>query len=297
MRKILFLFFIVLFSLKISAQEFYCTVQVSTPQIRGTDRKVFETMQKAIFEFINNKTWSNYSFKTEERIECTILITISERISIDEFKGSINLVLRRPVYKTSYNSVLMNYIDKSFVFDYVEYEPLEFSENAFSSNLTSVIAYYIYIFLGLDFDSFSLYGGTQMYEKAQSVVNAAQNTNEKGWKAYESQKNRYWLVENLLNPSYNSLRKFIYEYHRKGLDIMSEKAENGRKKIAESINYLKQVHEEKPGLFLMQLILDAKRDEIINIFSEGAPMENTKVVNILKEIDPSNSSKYQKILK
>ena len=297
MRKILFLFFIVLFSLKISAQEFYCTVQVSNPQIRGTDRKVFETMQKAIFEFINNKTWSNYSFKTEERIECTILITISERISIDEFKGSINLVLRRPVYKTSYNSVLMNYIDKSFVFDYVEYEPLEFSENAFSSNLTSVIAYYIYIFLGLDFDSFSLYGGTQMYEKAQAVVNAAQNTNEKGWKAYESQKNRYWLVENLLNPSYNSLRKFIYEYHRKGLDIMSEKAENGRKKIAESINYLKQVHEEKPGLFLMQLILDAKRDEIINIFSEGAPMENTKVVNILKEIDPSNSSKYQKILK
>ena len=131
MRKILFLFFIVLFSLKISAQEFYCTVQVSTPQIRGTDRKVFETMQKAIFEFINNKTWSNYTFKNEERIECTILITISERISIDEFKGTINLVLRRPIFKTSYNSVLLNYIDKSFVFDYAEYEPLEFSENTF----------------------------------------------------------------------------------------------------------------------------------------------------------------------
>jgi hypothetical protein len=297
MRKILFLFFIVLFSLKISAQEFYCTVQVSTPQIRGTDRKVFETMQKAIFEFINNKTWSNYTFKNEERIECTILITISERISIDEFKGTINLVLRRPIFKTSYNSVLLNYIDKSFVFDYAEYEPLEFSENTFTSNLTSVIAYYINIFLGLEFDSFTLYGGTPFYEKAQAIVNAAQNTNEKGWKAYESQKNRYWLVENLLNPSYSSLRKFIYEYHRKGLDIMSEKAENGRKKIGESINYLKQVNEEKPGLFLLQLILDAKRDEIINIFSEGAPMENTKVVNILKEIDPSNSSKYQKILK
>ena len=297
MRKILFLFFIVLFSLKISAQEFYCTVQVSTPQIRGTDRKVFETMQKAIFEFINNKTWSNYTFKNEERIECTILITISERISIDEFKGTINLVLRRPIFKTSYNSVLLNYIDKSFVFDYAEYEPLEFSENTFTSNLTSVIAYYINIFLGLEFDSFTLYGGTPFYEKAQAIVNAAQNTNEKGWKAYESQKNRYWLVENLLNPSYSSLRKFIYEYHRKGLDIMSEKAENGRKKIGGSINYLKQVNEEKPGLFLLQLILDAKRDEIINIFSEGAPMENTKVVNILKEIDPSNSSKYQKILK
>ena len=245
---------------------------------------------------MNNRTWTNYSFKIEERIECALLITISQKISSDVFKGTINIVLRRPAYKTSYNSASLNFIDKDFQFRYVEYQPLDYFDNVYTSNLTSVLAYYVYILLGLDFDSFSLYGGTPYYEKAQAIVNTAQNAGERGWKAYENQKNRYWLVENLLNPAYQKIRKFIYEYNRKGLDIMSEDTQTGRANITKSLDLLQQLYNERPGLFILQVMLDTKRDEIIDIYSEGSPVEKTKAVNILKKIDPANSSRYQEIL-
>lgn len=278
------------------AQEFNCRVSVSTPQIQGTDRRIYQTLQTSLFEFINQKKWTNYDFRVEERIECTMMITIKDRISTDEFKATINVQLRRPIYKTSYNSVLLNYIDRDFVFQYVEHETLEFQENTHTSNLTSVVAFYCYIMLGLDFDSFSLNGGTQFYEKAQSVVNAAQSAPERGWKGFESLKNRYWLAENLLNSSYAPIREFLYTYHRLGLDQMSENVEMGRSEITRSLDLLRKASREKPGLFLLQLMMEAKRDELVNIYSQASPMDKTKAVNTLKEIDPSNSGKYQKIL-
>lgn len=277
-------------------QEFNCTIQVNARQVQGTDKKVFETMQTELNRFVNERRWTNYSFKVEERVECSFLINITERVSTDVFKATLNIVASRPVYKTAYTTNMFNYLDKNFEFEYVEFQPLEFIENNHTSNLTSVLAYYLYIILGLDFDSFSLYGGTPFYEKAEAIVNAAQNTAESGWKAFESQKNRYWLIENLLNKSYSDLRKFLYEYHIKGLDMMSEKTDQGRANINESLTLLKNVYNERPGLFSFQIILDAKRDEFINIFTQGTAKEKSNVINIFKEIDPANSSNYSKIM-
>ncbi|MCX6272920.1 MAG: DUF4835 family protein, partial [Bacteroidetes bacterium] len=226
----------------------------------------------------------------------TLSITISDRISTDEFKGTMNIQLRRPVYRTSYNSPVLNYIDKNIQFRYLEGQNIEFAENTFSSNLTSLIAYYVYIFLGMDFDTYSLYGGTPYYQKAQSIVNTAQSTPEAGWKAFESLKNRYWLVENLLNSSYGQVREAMYKYHRLGLDGMTDNMDIGRNAIMEAIDLIKMVNREKPNLFIVQLFLEAKADELVNIFQQASPMDKTKVVNTLKEIDPSNASKYQKIL-
>lgn len=278
------------------AQEFECSVQVSAPQIQQTNRDKFQELRKGLYEFVNERHWTQYSYKIDERIECTIGITITQEISSDEFKGKINLVLKRPVFGTSYLTNLMNYVDNDFEFQWQEGQPIEFNDNSFTTNLTATIAYYIYIFLGMDFDSFTSLGGNPYFEKAQNIVNMAQSAREKGWKAYESMKNRYWLTENLMNSSYSNIRKAMYEYHRKGLDLMQDNIEKGRAGVLNSLEMLQRAHREKPRLFLMQLVLEAKKDELINIFSQAAQMDKTKAVNILKEIDPSNANSYQKIL-
>jgi hypothetical protein len=280
-----------------SSQEIYCEVQINTQQVEGTDKKVFETLRTALFEFMNNRNWTSYNFAIEERIECTILINVTSRISSDEFDAELNMALKRPVFNSAYNSTMLNYVDKDFKFTYVEYQPLDFIENSYTSNLTSVLAYYVYIFLGMDFDSFTLYGGTPFYEKAENIVNAAQGSGETGWKSFENQKNRFWLVENLINPSYQQIRKFLYEYHRLGLDVMYSDPQKGRAAILKSIGYLEQVKESWPNLFVMQLIMEAKRDEFINVFSEGSSTEKTRAVNILTKLDPANSSRYDEIMK
>jgi len=295
-------FFIVLLLVlsffRMSAQELNCVVNVATPKVEGTDKRVFESLQSAMYEFINNRKWTNYNVGPEERIECTFLLTINDRLGSDEFRGTLNVVVRRPVLNSAYNSVLFNYIDKGIQFKYVEYQPLDYSDGTFSSNLTSILAYYSYVVLGFYFDSFSPSGGTPYFEKAQEVVNAAQNAPETGWKAFESDKNRYWLVNNYLTAANSGLRDFAYRYHRQGLDLMYDKVDQGRGSIASCIEILQSIYNAKPNLFALQLTTDAKRDEIINIFSDQrvAPLEKTSVVNILKEIDPANSSKYQVIL-
>ncbi len=288
------LFFFI--TLSLNAQEFNCSVQVSAPQIQQSNKEKFQELRKGLYEFVNERHWTQYSYTIDERIECTIAITITEEISSDEFKGKLNLVLRRPVYGTSYNSVLLNYVDNDFDFQWQEGQPLDFSENSFTSNLTSTVAFYIYIFLGFDFDSYALLGGTPYFEKAQTIVNSAQSAREKGWKAFEGMKNRYWLSENLTNSSYSEVRKAMYEYHRKGLDLMQGNIEKGRQGVMNSLEMLQRAYREKPRLYLLQFVMDAKREEMINIFTQAAPMDKTKAVNILTEIDASKASEYQKIL-
>ena len=298
MKRAVILLLLIFSSGRFFAQEFNCMVSVSAPKLEASDKQVFETLQSAIYEFINSRKWSNYNLRVEERLECTVLLTINERLSADEFQGNLNLVLRRPILNTAYNSVLLNYIDKGIIFRYVEFQPLDYSDGTFTSNLTSILAFYSYFFLGLYFDSYSQNGGNVFFEKAQEVVNAAQNANESGWKAFESEKNRWWLVNNYLNPANAALRDFGYTYNRLGLDQMYEKVDQGRGHITESLGFLQNLYNAKPGLFSLQLIFDAKRDEFINIYSDQrvSPSEKTTVTNLLKDIDPSNSSKYQEIL-
>jgi hypothetical protein len=277
------------------AQELNCQVQVLSQQIAGSDKRAFEALQTAIFEFMNNRKWTNETFKLEERIDCSILINLTDKVSSDEYKGTFQVQSRRPVFKSSYNSVLLNYNDNDFQFKYVENQPIEFNDNSFTGNLPAMLGYYAYLIIGLDYDSFSLNGGTPYLQKALSIVNTAQDASEPGWKAYENNKNRYWMINNLMDASFVPLRECYYTYHRKGLDAMVDNKEAGRAVIAESIESLKKVHAAKPLSFNMQVFFNAKSDEIINIFSGAFTDEKAKIVNTLNEIDPTNSNKYAKI--
>ena len=298
MKKFILLFLLGLLIRQADAQELNCQVTVNAPKLEGTDRRVFDAIQKAVYEFMNNRKWSSYNIKNEERIDCTMLITINARLGSDEFQGTLNLVVRRPVMNAAYNTNLLNYIEKDFQFQYVEFQPMNYSDGTFSSNLTSVLAFYAYMTIGIQFDSFSPGGGRPFFDQAQAVVNAAQNAQETGWKGYESTRNRYWFVENMLNPSNASLHDFFYKFHRLGLDQMYDKLDAGRASITESLDLLKTLYDAKPDLYMLTVILDAKRDELVNIYADQKvpPMEKTTVSNLLKEIDPANSSKYQSIL-
>jgi len=294
-RKLIFILFI--FVIKTSfSQELNCKVQVLSQSIQGTDKRVFETLQTAIYEFMNNRKWTNDVFKINERIDCSILINITERISTEEFKATLQIQARRPVFKSSYNTVLLNNNDNDFQFKYQEGQPLEFTENTHLSNLTSVLAFYAYFMIGLDYDSFSLDGGTPYFQKALAIVNNAQSSSDLGWKAFDGSKNRYWLINNMLDASFVSLRECMYKYHRLGLDVMVDNKESGRAEILESLEELKNVHQIKPLSYSLQVFFIAKSDEIINIFSGAFSDEKAKIVNLLNEIDPTNSNKYQKIL-
>ena len=294
MKKILFII-LMWISHGVNAQELFCNVQVNASQIQTSDRKVFQTLQTAIYEFVNNTKWTSASIKNEERIECTFLINIKEKVSNDEFKASIQIQSTRPIYGTSYKSTMLNYLDNNFRFRYLEYQSLEFNENTHISNLTSVLAYYVYIVLGLDFDTFSEYGGAPYFIKAQNIVNNAQNAREIGWKAFESDKNRYWLVHDLLDTRYEEIHNCYYRYHRVGMDMLSEKTEDGRYDITEALEELRGVYRDNPSAFILKIFFDAKADEITKIYSEAFPNEQARIIKLLTEIDPANSAKYQAI--
>jgi hypothetical protein len=280
------------------AQELRCNISISAPKIQGANRTMFETMQSDLYEFMNNRKWTDQKYTMDERIECSFFITLDEQVSSDEFKGSIQVQARRPVFNSSYETILLNIKDKDFHAKYVEYQTLEFNETSNKDNLTNILAYYAYIILGMDYDSFSPEGGTEFFQKAQTIVNNSQNAREKGWKAFESERNRYWLVENILNKSYSGFRACTYQYNRQGLDLMSEKAPEGRAAIAESLKLIQKVFRTKPSLYILQVFFDAKSDELVNIFSGNSfPDERNRVSVILNECDPSNGSKYEKILK
>lgn len=295
-KHIIFSVLFIFFAISLSAQELNCTVAVNSQQVSGGgDKQIYETMRRQIYEFMNNRTWTNQKFKIEERIECSILITIQNRAN-DVFTGTINVQSRRPVFKTSYNSVMLNYRDKDFQFTYIENQPLDYVDNTFTSNLTSVLAFYAYLIIGLDFDSFQLNGGSEYLNKAQAIVTAAQSASEQGWKSFESQKNRYWLIENILNSNYRGIRQCNYNYHRLGLDMMTEEINKARTNITEGLKALKKAYQQKPGLYYVQVFMTAKSDEIVNIYSKADRMQKTEVISILKLIDPANASKYDKIL-
>ena len=279
-----------------AAQELKCDIAINTSQVSGTDKSVYESMQTALYEFINNTKWTNINFKTNEKIECSLAFTIKERSGSDSFTGELNMALRRPCYKASYTTPLLNYVDPKVSFTYTEGQPLDFSMNTNISDLTSTIAFYVYMFLGFDFDSFSLNGGKPFFEAAEQIVNNAQGSSQPGWKAFDGNKNRYWMAENMTSNSYAPLHQFLYEYHRLGLDVMSEKPDEGRAAILRSLQYLQTVHSTYPTCFLLQLMVEAKRDEIINVFKEGTQQEKTQAVGIMKQIDPSKSSQYDAIM-
>jgi hypothetical protein len=282
----------------VSGQELNCTVQILSSQVQSSDKRAFQTLQKAIYEFMNTRKWTNDQFRAEERIECSILINITKWNKLDLWEGTMQVQVRRPVFNSSYNSRILNVNDHDCIFNYLEYEPLEFSESTHISNLTSMLAFYAYIIIGIDYDSYSPNGGTIYFQKAQSVVNNAQAAPEPGWKAFENnKKNKYNLVENILNEIYSPFRGCLYQYHRQGLDVMVDDVNSGRLTILESMESLMPIHIRQRSSYILQVLFDAKADEIVKLFTEAPPDEQARVIKLLNKIDPANTTKYAKIVK
>ena len=284
----------------VTSQELYCNVQVSAQKIQGSNREIFQSMQRDIYEFMNSMVWTDNLFSYSERIECNILINLDEQFSADEFSGTLQIQLSRPAFNTTYESTVLNFMDNNFRFRYVEFQPLEFNPNAHTNNLVSVLAYYAYLFIGMDFDTFSPEGGTPYFQIAEKIVTNAQGAPEPGWKPYDGSRNRnrYWLIKNILNDEYSGVRQFVYQYHRRGLDRMETDAAQARTEIYKALELLQQVYRRRPDpyMYYMSVIVEAKVTEMINIFTPGFPEEKNRAVQILIEIDPANETKYKQII-
>lgn len=299
MKKIFFFIFICLIFDNINAQELNCRVSVSYSQISNANDEIFRSLQSDLTEFMNTTRWTDYVYDYDERIECNLLITVREFNGIDRFTTTLQVSSSRPIYNSSYNSQVINLKEKDglFSFQYIENQPLVFNESTHSSNLTSVLAFYAYLIIGMDFDTFSEYGGTEFYQKMQKIVTNAQASADarNGWSAFESteQNNRYYIAETLNNSNYKPFRAALYSYHRLGLDVMSDDIVEGRKSITEAIESLLLVYKKKRDLHLLTMFFDAKVDEIVNIYSEANTTEIQEVYDILKIIDVANASKYE----
>lgn len=297
MFRIILLSTFLLFTISSFAQDVNCRVQVITPQIQSSDKRIFTDMQRAIFEFVNNRKWTDDIIQLNERIEINLIINVTQQTGIDEFKATAQIQSSRPVFGTSYNSTLFNFSDEEWTFKYLENQTLEFNDNESRSNLTSLLAYYMYLMIGLDYDSFSPMGGTVYFQKARNVVNQASTQPGKGWKAFDGTRNRFLLIDNLLDNNFKNIREVSYRYHRLGLDIMSQNIDNGRSEISACLPLIQKVYKDRPNSMLLNVFFNAKSEELINIYSKALPNEKPKTVQLLSEIDPTNTSKYQQILR
>lgn len=295
MRKILIIF-ISLLPFGGAAQELKCSVSVNASQIQTSDAGIFKDMENAIEQFMNGRKWTNDTYKNHEKIICNFLITITKMPAIGNFSASVQVQSARPVFNSNYNSLLFNFADREWEFEYIESMPLEYNDNTFTGNLTSMLAFYAYLIIGLDYDSFSELGGTPYFQRALSVVNNAQQSNMPGWQALGSNRNRYWIIENLNNPQMADLRKAIYHYHRNGLDTFEADPDKSREVILNGLRDIKKVRDINPNAILLVSFFDAKGKELSNIFSDGNIQVRRQAYDIITAIDPSNRSNYEKIL-
>lgn len=297
MKNRFLLLYIVLFgTLNLYSQELKCNVNINSDMVIGTNKSVFNTLQKSISEFMNTRRWSELAIANTEKIECNMSIII-KKVEGDLFTADIQIQSRRPVYNSSYNTTLFNFKDNFFSFEYKEFDQLEMNESTITSNLTAVLAYYAYLIIGYDLDSYSRLGGTPFFEAAERIVNAAQAADLVGWKAFESSKNRYALVNNLTDEAFKKYRNYFYEYHRLGLDEMSINMTNARLKISQGLPILREANRARPSAIVIASFLDAKNEELINIFSKATDKEKKEAVEVLTDVNPTQTERYEKILK
>ena|SRR5436190_7327335 len=279
------------------AQEFNCQISVIAPQVATAQPRVFQSMETSIKEFFQNRRFTNYNFAQTERIDINILITISSQPATDRFEGTLQLIYARPVYGTDYNTPILDLVDQNVAFNFLENTQVEFTPDRYTNNLASILGFYAYFVLGVDADTYKPLGGAEFYTLAQQVLNTAQNSPESGWKAFEDQRNRYWLLDNQLQPVFRPLRELLYSYHRTALDAMTEDAAAARRVIAAGIEKLKTVHQAKPASYNLQVFFNAKNQEIVEIFKPADPAEKSKLFNTLQIIDPGHISQYQNMMR
>lgn len=283
----------------VTAQELNCKVKILHSQVQGTNTSVFETLETALNEFMNNRSWTELQFSEVERIECTFNITIKTYdVEENRFTGELLFQSSRPVFNSAYNTTVFSMKDNDFSFTYKEFDQLDFNENMLDNNLTAMLAYYAYLIIGMDLDTMSPLGGTDILRKAELVVNNAQSMSEPGWKTFDDPKNRHGIINDYLESSMEPFRQLQYKYHREGLDEMSNNVDRGRNAITEAIAMLNEAHKNKPLSMLPQIFTDYKRDEIVNIYSgHGTAKEKEEVYNILSELNASQNRQWQKIKK
>jgi hypothetical protein len=293
MKKLILFAVLCLYSIMAGAQDLNARVQVLSPKIATTNKRIFTSLQTAMREFLNGRKWSADAIQAQEKVDCSFILNITSWDNGTGFSGELQVQSTRPVYNAAYNTPLFSVNDRDFDFSYTEGQTIDFNNQTFESNLSSVMAFYAYMILAFDYDSFSKFGGTAYYANAQTVVVNAQSSSYKGWKAFDNNTNRYWLSENTMSKTYIPLREFFYTYHRLGLDAMADNAANGRKSIASALPILTQLDRVRVGATLPTLFFLAKRSELVSVFTKADPQERLQAMNILSQADPANGSLYQ----
>ena len=296
---------ILLLNASAHAQELQAKISINSSRVGSTvDKKVFQTLQNALNTFLNNRKWTNETFQPNEKIVCNFLLNIAEVSTDNVYKASLTIQAARPVYNSTYDSPLVNFIDDAVVFRYVEFQPIEFNENRISgsdplvSNLTAVLGYYVNIILGMDFDSFALRGGDPYFQKAQNIVNNAPDSRDiVGWRNFDGQRNRYWLADNLTNSKYAILHDAIHSYYRLGMDNMYDNETEGRTAVLNTLNFLNNINTENPNSMGVQFFLQGRARELIGIFKKTTPDEKSRAADLLSKMDISNANNYKSELR
>ena len=299
MRYVACVVALVAMSISLGAQELKCNISINSEQVQGSNKAVFTTLQQSMEEFVNTQRWTNMTFQEKERIECSMMIVVKS-VQDNMFVCEFTCQSRRPVFGTTYTTPTLNIKDENFTFTYQEYDRMEFQHNTFTSNLTAMVAYYCYLIIAHDMDSFAKLGGTPYFQVCEDIVTSAQsasldNAEMVGWKAFESNRNRYALTNNLMDEAFKKYRAYYYDYHRHGLDEMVNNVANGRARIAKDIKVLKEAYNARPATYLVGTFLDAKSDELVNIFKSGTTDEKKMVYELLMDIDPTRQDTYENI--
>lgn len=295
MKRFFLSFLMVLMSLPFFAQELNAKITINTPKLQTADPKVFESLKTAMQEFFNNTRWTDDIYETSERINININMTITEELSATEFNADFSIQASRPIYGSDQETVTFTHLDNNFKFIYEQFQPLIFTQNTYADNLTSLLSFYAYIVVGLDYDSFSPYKGEKYFQAAQEIMSNVPEgvkRNYAGWRSIEGNRNRYWLVENLLTPRVQPMRQAWYDYHRLGLDKMHEEAVVGRTIILQSLETILNVDKTYPNSMIMQVFSNSKGQELIDIFAQGTREEKNRVIEIMTKIDAANSRKF-----
>jgi hypothetical protein len=295
--RFIFCFFAAILAGQMQAQEFNYQLTIATPKTQNIDPKIYKSMESMLMDWLSNQRWTRETFDISERINCNIQITIKEEINDNTFTADLILQASRPVFGTTYESPIFNHQDPDFTFQFEESRPLQFIENGFNDNLTQVFAFYMYIILGLDFDSFSSYGGERYFQTAQELLNAVPSNDlgAKGWRANDGNRTRYWMIENYLNPRLRPFRKMFYTYHRQGLDIMHLDPEKGRSVILSGLEELEKLNTLVPNAPILFTFFSSKSNELLDVFIVAPSPEKQKVFGIISKIDPSSGAKVAEL--
>ena len=289
-----FSFLLLLFIGVVQAQQLNCSVQINSDKVATTNNQIFKNLKTSLSDFVNKTDWTGDEYKQNEKIECSMVIIVNSYES-NQFSATIQVQSTRPVFNSTYASPVFNFNDKDFSFRYVEFENLQFNPSNFDSNLVSVLAYYSYMILGFDADTYSLMGGNKNYEVAQQIQSVAQQSGYKGWSQADGNQNRYFLTTDILSGTYDAYREALYQYHREGLDTMSADVKSGKDKVIGAINTLTALYKVRPNAFLTRVFFDAKVDELVSILSSGPKVSLTEIIENLNKLSPLNTSKWQAI--